>query len=413
MDNLIARLFLDDWKRKLVAIIGAIAVWLFVHQSITETKTLANVPIRLINLPSNKTVQGLLPNGLLNRRVTLTIMGTKDIVDGLESSDLEVVIDAANLPDDWILQVNKKNLVSLDPEVDLSHHITAVTNNEFVVKMNTLITERVPITISPPLGSAPEGYEFLDFRPQTLFQMVTGPEEIVRQLEQSGFPLQFDLSQIPKSQLDQIKGSETTFRQDEVEFPVPTKWKTVTLPFEGDVVEAINDPAAKNMAISFLRKELIPIPTEVPVTVYYPIENANTINPQTYALATNDFIKDRDGIKYLTIPLLAAEVSRLFIDVVKDNVQLVIVAAKPTEREFLQWTIDFINERELEDTFVALLMSDGTEKAQAKKQEARLRRRFREYIQSIVVYKAKGQKLVLEPTLKDGAVKVKDVSGTF
>lgn len=413
MDSIIKRLFVDDWQRKLVALIGAIAVWLFVHQSITDTKTLPNVPIRLVNLPSDRTVQGLLPNGLLNKRVTLTVAGTKDIVDNLESSDLEVVIDASSLPDEWILQVTKKNLVSLDPDIDLLHHINTVANNEFLIKMSRLITEKIPVLISSPVGSAPEGYQLLDISPQSLFQTVTGPEESVRQLQEMGFHITFDLNQISKAQLDLLKGSSISFRQDEVEFPVPDSWKTVIIPFQSDAPEVINDPAAKELSITFLRKDLIPIGTEIPIMVFYPVEYALTINPLTYSLANNDAVIEKNGIRLLAFPLLASEVSHLFLDVVKDNLELIIVAAPPEERELLQWSMEFINERELEDTFVALLMSDRNEVGNQQKKEARLRRRFREYMQSMVVYKDKGQRLVLEAKLQNGSITIKDQSGSF
>ncbi len=413
MDNIISRFFLHDWKRKLAALVGAIAVWLFVHQSIIETKTLINVPIRLVNLPSDRTVQGLLPNGLLNKRATLTVTGTKDIIDNLESSDLEILIDASTLPDEWILQVTKKNLVSLDPEVDLLHHISTVSNNEFVIKMSRLITEKIPVQIAPPHGSAPEGYQFLDISPQTLYHTVTGPEELVRALQEHGFQLVFDLNEVTKAQLDQLKGSEVSFRNDEVNFPVPDRWKTIVVPFESEMPELINDPRAKELHITFLRKEILAISSEVPLRVFYPVEFANKINPQTQSLATNDLVKETFGIKYIGIPLYAAEVSRLFLDIVKNNLEMVIVAAPPEEREYLQWSVEIINERELEDTFVALLMSDRVEYTNIQKREGRLRRRFREYMQTLEIYKDKSQRLVLEAKLQDGSITAKDVSGTF
>ncbi|MDP1834631.1 MAG: CdaR family protein [Chlamydiales bacterium] len=413
MDGVVTKVFVLDWQRKLVALIGAIAVWLFVHQSITETKTLANVPIRLINLTSDKTVHGLLPNGLLNKRVALTITGTKDVIDNLESSDLEVVLDAATLPDEWVLQVSKKNLVSLDPEIDLTHHVSSVTNSEFVIKMSKVITERIPVTIASPIGSAPEGYQFLDISPQTLTHTITGPEDLVRQLQERGFSLEFDLNQISKAQLDDLKGSDISYRQDEVQFPVPDRWKLIVVPGESDMPELINDPAAKNLVITFLRKELLPIPSEIPARVFYPAEYINTLNPLTHSLAIAGAIKEKDGVRFLGIPLLAGDVSRVFLDIVKDNLELVIVAAPAQEREFLQWSVEFVNERELEDTFVALLMSDRTESVNPQKKESRLRRRFREYMQNMAVYKEKGQKLLLEAKVQENSIVLNDVSGSF
>jgi hypothetical protein len=178
-------------------------------------------------------------------------------------------------------------------------------------------------------------------------------------------------------------------------------------------LKAINDPRAKELHITFLRKELIPLSQEIPVRVFYPIEYANQLNPGTYPLVTNELIKERNDIKLLGQPLFLGDVSRLFLDIVKNNMEVIIVAAPNEEREFLQWSLEFVNQRELEDTFVSLLMTDHNDPANHKKREGRLRRRFREYMQGVEVLKDKGQRLVLEAKLQEHSITVKDVSGTF
>ncbi len=415
MENLIPHTFNHDWKRKFIALMGAIAVWLFVNQTITATKTISSVPIRVINLPQDKTIQGLLPNGILNRRVTLTLTGTKDVVDTLEPSDLEVVIDTAHQPEEWVLQVNKKNLVSLNPEVDLLRHIKSVANNEFVVKMSRVITRPVPVIIKPPAEAAPEGYQFLDIWPQNLSQTVTGPAEQVEQLEERGFHLTFDLSQITKAQLDAMKGSSQTFRDDEVGFIVPDSWKIVTVPFESDLPQAINDPRATNLQITFLRKELIPIPNELPVRVFYPTELNKTLNPISRPLKPSSLIQQTNGMQFLNRKLLAGGASRLFVDIIRDSIEIVITAAPEAEREFLQWSLEFINQRELEDTFVALFMTDhsthGSENSEAaRKRESRLRRRFREYVRELTLYSSASDSLSLEAKMTSTGIVINDMS---
>ncbi len=414
METLRPHTFTNDWKRKLIALLGAIAVWLFVNQTITATKTVSNVPIRVINLPQDKTIQGLLPNGILNRRATLTLTGTKDVVDTVESSELEVVIDAANQPDEWILQVNKKNLVSLNPEVDLLRHIQSVSNNEFVVKMSRLVTRTVPIIIQPPMGAAPEGYQFLDIWPQNLTQTVTGPYEQVEQLEDRGFQMTFDLGRITKAQLDEIKGSSQTFRDDEVNFTIPDSWKTVIVPFESDLPQTINDPRAIDLQISFLRKELIPIPNELPIRVFYPVEFSKTLNPTSHPLMPSNLIHPMNGIQLLTRDLWANGVSRLFVDIIRDSVEIVVIAAPESEREFLQWSLEFINQRELEDTFVALLMTDHSAYVdsadRSQKHESRLRRRFREYVREFTLYSSSTDRLSLEAKIDSNGINVSDIS---
>ncbi len=413
MDHLTFSRLFRDWRRKLVALLGAVAVWMFVNQSITSTKTVANVPVRLVSLPQDRTVQGLLPNGILNRRVTLTLTGSKDLVKSLEASDLEVLIDASGLPDEWILQVSKKHLVSLNPEIDLAAHIQSVSNSEFVVNMSRLVTEKIPVTIASPRGWAPEGYQFLDIWPQTLFHTVTGPEEQVRALRDKGFQLVFDLNQITKAQLDELRSSADTLHADEVNFIVPERWKSVVVPFDSEMPETINDAKSPDLHISFLRKEQLPMGKNLPIRVFYPVEYADTINPQTHPLMTTHVVQNEQGVYYLDYPLLVGQVSRLFIDVVRDNMEIVVAAAPQTERDFLQWSVEFINQRDLEDTFVNLLMNDRSEQVNLKKKEVRLRRRFREYMQNLSLYKQSGQKLLLEAQMKNDGIRIKDISDAF
>lgn len=132
---MMSSLFIHQWQRKLVAILTAIAVWLIVSESIMTTKTIHSVPVRVINLPTEKTIEGLLPNGFLNQRITLTLTGSKEIIDHLEPGDLEILLDAGGQSNEWMVHLSRKNLLSLNPEIDLERHITQISHPEFVLKL--------------------------------------------------------------------------------------------------------------------------------------------------------------------------------------------------------------------------------------------------------------------------------------
>ncbi|KIC77057.1 hypothetical protein DB41_DH00050 [Neochlamydia sp. TUME1] len=109
METLIYKIFLENWQRKIVAVALAVILWLCVNYSITATKTILGVPIRIINLPADKTIQGLLPNGILNKRIALTLSGRKNVIRELEPGDLEVLIDSSSIDrDEWVLLITKK-----------------------------------------------------------------------------------------------------------------------------------------------------------------------------------------------------------------------------------------------------------------------------------------------------------------
>lgn len=414
MDALSTSPYFHNWQRKLIALVGAIAIWLFVNQSITETKAVANVPVRLVNLPAERTVEGLLPNGILSKRVTLTLTGTKDTIDSLEPSDLEVVVDAASLPDESILQVSKKNLISLNPDIDPTRTVSAVESSEFVIKLSKLITEQIPITIAAPLGQAPEGYQFLDIWPQQLHYTITGPEEQIRRLQEKGLHLTFDLNKISKAELDALEGSSEAFRGDEVIFPVPDSWKKIVLPFDGDEQQPINDPTAKELAITLLRKQPIALQVDVPVRVFYPVDTSALLNPKTHPLTRVDWLAERNSITLTSLPLFTRDVSEWFVDVVRNNIEITIVAADPKTRSELLWGIEFVNLLDLEDTFVAFLMADhGTQRPSLidpKKKEARLRRRFRDYVQIMRLYKGPEHPLQLECRVDRAGIVARDIT---
>jgi hypothetical protein len=408
MESIIHKLFFHQWQRKLVALLTAAVIWFFVNHSITSSKIIPSVPIRVINLPTDKTIQGLLPNGFLSKRTTLTLTGTKDVIDQLEPGDVEVILDVSNLPNDGIVQITKKNLVSLNPNFNLPKHVTSVSHPEFVIKMSPILTEKIPIIIHPPIGESPKGYEFLDIWPIKLTQTVSGPQEQVLSLKDQGLELTFNLNEITKEQLDILQGSG--LYDDEISFFVPDQWKKVVIPFSSRGPEAINDPEAKTLHLNFLRQQLIPIKNELPIHVFYPLKDSATINPDTYALAPSVFVQFKNHLPILTVPLFASNVSKLFLEIVKDNIQLDIVTAPTTEREKLEWGVSFIDETHLEDTYVAFLLSNSKafDSLQNKNREREkyFRQRFRLYIQRFTLYLSPKYKLELESRLEDGKIRV-------
>lgn len=410
METIIYNLFIHNWQRKLVALVAALVLWLFVNHTINETKTITSVPVRVTNLPSDKTISGLLPNGILSKRITLTLTGTKDIIDELEAGDLEVSIDASSAnQDDWVVQITKKNLVSLNPAIDLPHHITNVAHSDFIIKLSKLVTAKIPVIIGTPTGVPPQGYEFLDIWPQHLKQTVSGPEGEIQILKEKGLELTFDLKEVTKSELDAIKNSSANQNNDEISFPIPKKWKQISIPFQHNKVEELNDPEAQNLHMDFLRKEFIPLDAEIPIRVFYPLNESDTINPETYSLAPNADIKKKNGIDYLSIPLFASDVSRLFIEVVRHYIEIVVVASPKSEREKLGWSLEFINPHDLEDMYVAFSLANferTSTNSSPKKREEMLRKRFREYMQRVTLHVNPEQKLRLKSFLEDHQIRV-------
>lgn len=414
MEALIRRLFIQNWQRKCVALLTALIIWIFVSHSITETKTIPSVPIRVVNLPADKTISGLLPSGILSKRISLTLSGSKDIIRDIEPGDLEAVIDASSLDkDECVVQLTKKNLVSLNPAIDLLHHITQLSHPELIVKLSRLVVAKVPVSILPPLGEAPPGYEFLGVWPEKFMHTVTGPEEAVQKAQEQGIELAFNLDKITKADLDALKNARANAQEDEISFIVPQEWKEIAISFHNHSLEELNDPEAQNLRIEFLRKEILPLAKELPIRIFYPLKYLDALNPSALSLETGKRISKQDQLFFFSQPLYIEEVSRLFVDIVKENMEIALIAAPSYEREFLQWSVEIIDAEELENTYVAFLIASFAnekpmETSLLKKREETLRKRFRHYRQKMKLYTSPEHKLNLESYIENQFIRIKN-----
>ncbi len=407
MISLLKYLFLDNWGRKLISLILAMIIWIVANHSMTATKIVQNIPIRVIHLPEGKTIEGMQANGILNERVSLTIVGNKSALDEVSENDLEIVLDASAKPNEWIASIGKKDLVSLNPDFNPAKAITRIAPLEKTIRQTKLVTEKIPITVTQPIGEAPKGYQYLDIFPYQLSLTVVGPEESVKKLKtQGGLKLTFNLGDIPRGELD-ILQEDKKGDVDEISFFVPNSWKKIKLPGLSETPIEIDDPQAKGLRIDFSKQDLLPIGAPIPVTVFFPPKYSSTLNPETYTLAANDFIIKKNGVKMITAPLWAQGVSRRFLDIVKDRIQVVIIAVPKSEQEQLLWNVQLIYPHELEDRFIAKMLAEShneLEDLQHHLREDYLRNRFRSYMDRFRLYTPNNQKLRLNIELQTNTI---------
>ncbi|MBT3394284.1 MAG: hypothetical protein HN411_04150 [Waddliaceae bacterium] len=404
-----------NWKQYIISLIAAVFVWSLVNHSITTTRTIPNVQIKIINLPEDKTSKKLLPSGHLMQRISLTIKGRKSILEKLKPEDLEIVLDASDKPDDWLIDIDKKNLVSKNPDIDLVHNISTVHHNELFIRLSKLVTEEIEIHIRSPIGEPPPGYQWLDVWPQDLKYTVSGPKEEVLDFKSKGTSLVFDLGNISKDDLDELETDEHPFRKDEVVYYVPDSWKHISVPFYHGSRVPVDTPEAEKLQITFLKKQFIPIDRNIPLRVFFPTEHISSLNPENCSFAEGEIVSKGRGVSYLTIPLFAGNVSKLFLDIVSDNIELFIIAAPNEERETLRWTIQFIDVISMENKYVSMMMDDSIRMKDLTLprhlREKQLRDRFKKYMGDLEFYKANENSFRLDARLQDDSIILKDVSG--
>lgn len=412
--DLMRSFFTYHWQRKLVAFLTAIVIWFFVNQSITDTKTIPNVPIRIVNLPEDKVIPGMQPNGIIGKRIPLKLQGSKNVVDMLEPGDLEVLLDVSTVQqNDWVVQLSKKNLVSLNPAIDLSRHISEVTHPEFVLKFSQLMTGKIPVTVLPPKGDPPPGYEYLDFWPQTLTHTVTGPKEQVQELMTKGAPLEIDLGMISKADLDKIQSTRENFHDDEVSFYIPLHWRKILLPFKGGNFDELSEVEAQKLHIDFLRLEYLPLNQPISIRAFYPLDTMDTMNPKTAPLMAQGKINEKNGLFFLSIPLYLYGVSDQFLEIIKDNLEITLIMENSKERNAFNWSLEVIDAHVLEDRYVNKLISHSTSipfKGHSKKRESHLRERFRKFLRKLTLYTAPDKKLQIDVRLTKEGISVIPIS---
>jgi hypothetical protein len=409
MKTLLIRLFVDNWLRKLISLILAMIIWIVVSHSMTATKVVSNIPIRVINLPPEKTIEGMQVNGYLGKKASLSLVGQKTMLEAISGKDLEVVINAKDRTNEWIATIDQSNLICVNPEFDLAKIVSKVTPVEMILRQNKLVTEKIPVQVTHPIGEEPKGYQFLDVWPYKLYLTVHGPEDTVKAIKSRGLKLTFNLNDIDQSELDALQTSGKGEQADVTSFLVPDSWKRISIPQLSETPVEIDDLQAKALRIDFSRQNQIPIGFSLPITVFFPPKFSHTINPETYNLATSDFIVKKNGIKLFNAPLYAQGVSPLFLETVKDMIQIVIIASPKSERETLLWNAQFMYPHELEDRYVAKVMAQSNNDLldmQPLLLEDYLRNRFRSYMNRFRVYTPNKNKLSLKIELQANSISV-------
>lgn len=414
MRSLLRRIFMDNWLRKLISLILALIIWFVLDQSLTTIKTVPNVGVRVINIPEGKTINGLQSNGLLGKKATLTLTGKKSTLEDINSNDFEIVIDAGAKSGEWVTTITKKHLVSLNPELNIPMHISKVGAKNLIIKLVPLAREKIPVYVTKPIGEAPKGYQFLDVWPYHLNLAVSGPEETIKQLKSRGLKLTFNLSDISESDLDKLDGSHN--HRDIISFPVPNDWKSLTLPGISEKPLALDDAESKYLRIDFIRAEMIPVKFAIPISLYIPPEHSHSANPASLVLGNSELVETKRGVKIVSQQIYAKGVSEVFLNVVKDMMEICVILSSSEKRGGFQWSIQFVNPKLLEDRYVSTMITDIFDEEirdmHPRFREEYLRNRFRNYMNRLQLFTKDEKSLDFSFEIKGKEILIRDTNPT-
>ena len=115
--------------------------------------------------------------------------------------------------------------------------------------------------------------------------------------------------------------------------------------------------------------------------MFYPPQYSTSLNPLSLQIRPSHLVQEHLGIFTINTPLYAKGTDRLFPQVVKDWIQIVVVAAPKTTNQSLEWSLQFIDSPQLENEYVTTLMSDVSDEhirsMRPSLREEYLRNRFR------------------------------------
>ncbi|OGN61890.1 MAG: hypothetical protein A3F09_00310 [Chlamydiae bacterium RIFCSPHIGHO2_12_FULL_49_11] len=381
MRSLIQRIFFNNWLRKLISLILSFVIWYMVYQSMTTTRTVASVPIRIINLPDGKTFQGMLANGYLSRKVNLSLTGRKIVIEDVSPADLEVVIDATKeVMKSSTVQIEKRHLVSFNPNFNVGRHLAKIDAKPIHFKMLPLVEDLIPVHVMKPIGEAPRGFQFLDMWPYQLNLRVKGPEDVITRLKTKGIKLNLNLADVSSEKLE-----EMTYNKNKhvVSYFVPEEFKQVLLPELSDKPIPMTDKDAKFLRIDFIRSKKIPIPFPIPVQLYVAPDCPLNIPSQSLYIGNSDMIQNMKGLKYLAPTVYAQGVSELFIKIVANMMTLSVNLNLHGDSQ-ISWSIQFIDSQQLEDRYINAMLTEvkdiELEGMNPRWREEYLRNRFRNYM---------------------------------
>jgi hypothetical protein len=372
------RILTENWPRKLISLIAAILIWAIVSHSISMTRTFPAVSVHLVNVPHGLTLTGVQQNGVFNRTLSLTVSGEKNLIESLRPSDLSLVLDASDQPPEWVAQLSSVDIRSSNPELSLSRRLQLIGPREVIVKMSPVISERIPVFFTDPNGEAPYGYQFLDIFPRKLYVTVSGPEEQVKKMKKQGLALTLDLGTISREELEWLE-QQIGSGQDEISLPIPARWLKVRIPFLNAQVP-IDDMEATHARILFVKDQLLPLNVPLPITIFYPVENIQKINPKKRPLLIESPVEDLEGIPVVQRPLFVRGASRLFLDQVRDNLTLLVSVYPDPETDRLPWAFQVMDLRALETKFLERTLA---ELSGPIPREESVRSRFRSYLRKM------------------------------
>ena len=133
------RLFADDMVLKIISIVVAVVMWLYVmnEQNPQVPYTVRDVPIKMSNLDESKLA---LKDTDSQYTVNVKVKGRRSLVVDLKPEDIKAEVNLRG-------RMEGDNLIRVDVEVPANVELIDVIPREIMVALDAVIEEQMPVTV--------------------------------------------------------------------------------------------------------------------------------------------------------------------------------------------------------------------------------------------------------------------------
>lgn len=212
-----------SWLPKIMSVVAAIVLWLYVFQAVEYEKTFSGIPIEIVDNFDGSSGLGVVSNSTIT--VDVTLSGTKSNIDGIDASDIRAFVDLSD--------VNSADIYTRSVEVEVNGNVDVVSKS--VEQMKLEVDKTVEKSIDKinirKIYNRQEPYELGEIlltddagNPITEF-ILTGPETDLLAVESA--VVELDLGNVKNSVESKVKTEYALTLYDSSDNRIDTKYISV------------------------------------------------------------------------------------------------------------------------------------------------------------------------------------------
>lgn len=370
----------DHWQRKFFALFVALCIWLATRESLMTTRTFLDVPVRVINISPEWTINNLSQDGLMPSTAGLVLHGKKVGLNQMLENRLEVVVDASGHTGPWVEKINANHLRST-ARIDVSQTIKKVSVGEISIPLCAAVHDKVPL-IYQTKGSIEDGnFQMIDYFPKSDQQSVFGPEETIVELKKQRLQGEIDLAQVDCQQLNwQQKRSRENLQYEEITYPYihPISCSPVLPPNQSPTIPP--QSLQKIPRLYFLSAQNQVLRGDLPLFIQ---GGSKTIDTDTIEEFLGGKVVQR-GAKWRYLGDLEIRgVSGVFANLLFDQSAIQLTCRSEDNKNAPKWTWHLNRTQTLADRYVTKMRQENTDSSDLP--EYVLRRRFWYFTKKMVL----------------------------